>query len=72
MRSSDGGVVASTFGQLGDIPAAADYDGDRKADIAVFRPSTGVWYRISSLTGSVSVDRFGVIGDIPAAGAYIQ
>jgi hypothetical protein len=71
-RSSDGSVIASAFGQAGDIPAAADYDGDGKADITVFRPSDGIWYRINSSNSTVSYIRFGAIGDIPVAGAFVQ
>jgi hypothetical protein len=28
--------------QSGDIPAATDYDGDGKADVAIFRSGTGI------------------------------
>ena len=31
---------AVQFGQAGDVPVAADYDGDGKADVAVFRSGT--------------------------------
>jgi hypothetical protein len=37
---------------FGDVPVPADYDGDRKADIAVFRPLEGNWYIINSSNGS--------------------
>ena len=40
-----------------DRPVAADYDGDGRCDVAVFRPSTSNWYVINSATGTVSVDR---------------
>jgi hypothetical protein len=38
----------------------ADYNGDRKADIAVFRPSTGSWY-----TQGLPSVQWGTSGDIP-------
>ena len=27
-----------------DIPVSADYDGDRRVDIAIYRPSNGIWW----------------------------
>ena len=48
---------------LGDFFAAADYDGDTRADIAVFRG--GTWYIIESSTGNVRYDYFGQAGDVP-------
>lgn len=64
MNLSGGGFYEQTFGQNGDKPVSADYDGDGKTDPAVYR--AGVWYRISSAAGSYSVVNFGVPGDIPA------
>ena len=58
------------FGANGDIPVAADYDGDAKGDLVVFRPSTGVWYGIPSITNSPYQLQWGISGDTPVPGDY--
>ncbi|MBK7707963.1 MAG: PQQ-dependent sugar dehydrogenase [Acidobacteria bacterium] len=45
--------------------ASADFDGDFKTDISIFRPSTGVWYIINSSNSSLRIQQFGLNGDIP-------
>ncbi|MBP9664554.1 MAG: SBBP repeat-containing protein [Pyrinomonadaceae bacterium] len=48
--------------------APFDWDGDRKADIAVFRPSTGDWFIQKSADGTVGIMNWGAARDkvVPA------
>jgi hypothetical protein len=55
------------FGISEDIPVAGNYDGDSKTDIAVFRPSTGVWYILRSTDGGFQATQFGLSGDVPTS-----
>jgi len=53
-----------------DIPVPADYDGDRKADLAGFNPQTRHWRVLRSSDGVVDDVVFGSVGDLPVPADY--
>ncbi len=80
LRSSTNTLQSSIFGTTGDDPSiVGDYDGDGKADLAVFRPNANtpcgsnrsVWfYRPSSQNVDFLYTCWGVPGDVPVAGDF--
>ena len=70
---------AATAGGSLDLPptddlsergSGGDFDGDRMADIAIFRPASGQWFIVNSSTGSGAAFTWGGEGDIPVARDY--
>lgn len=49
---------------------SGDFDGDGTSDSAVFRPSTGVWFRLNSGSNTIDQEQFGLAGDIPVDGDF--
>jgi hypothetical protein len=82
LQSSDGQILYASWGMstrhptgsLPDVPVPADYDGDGRTDIAVWRPDTGVWYALLSGTGydhaKALVHQWGRLGDVPVNADY--
>lgn len=48
----------------------ADFDGDGKADISVFRPNDGNWYILNSSNNGFSATNFGLSGDVITPADY--
>jgi glucose/arabinose dehydrogenase len=48
----------------------ADFDGDGRTDLSIFRPSNGVWYINNSSDGGYQIGQFGANGDIPVPEDY--
>jgi hypothetical protein len=42
-----------------------DYDGDGRADVAVYHPATGLWTIVKSTDGSTVTVTWGASGSIP-------
>jgi len=73
---SGGGTRATCIGQFGDLPVPADYDGDRKADLAIYRPlnqgcvgGAGLWYVQLSGGGAIN-ECFGDGAAVPVPADY--
>jgi hypothetical protein len=79
LKSSDNTGTFIPFGQTGDDPSIiGDYDGDGKADPAIYRPGATAgqqstfYYRGSSNNpgGNITFVPWGLNGDVPARGDY--
>jgi FG-GAP repeat len=62
--------ISTQWGTSGDRPVSGNFDGDMKADAAVFRPSTREWLILRSSNASLSVLNWGLESDILAPADY--
>ena len=60
--------------RLKDVPVPGDYDGDNRADMAVWRPGTGQWFILTSSSSFTRSSTYtwgaGSLGDVPVPADY--
>ncbi len=71
-QSFDGSLAIGIVRLLNSLTSHSlyDFDGDGRADISVFRPSTNRWYELRSSDSQVEETTFGAAGDIPVAADF--
>jgi subtilisin-like proprotein convertase family protein len=65
----EGADYACSYMPPRNIKSRADYDGDGRTDLSVFRPASGSWFLNRSRDGFTAVN-FGLSGDLLAPGDY--
>ncbi len=69
LMSANNSLYSTAFGLSGDIPAPADFTGDGRTDICVFR--NGTWHVLDITNNAYSAFQFGSSGDRPAQSFYL-
>jgi hypothetical protein len=73
ITNSAGGGGEFDFGLHDDVPVPADYDGDSRTDVAVWRKGNATWYIIYSSTNTTvygSLSSTPTLTDVPAPADY--
>lgn len=69
-----GTTTVHPTGGLPDVPVPADFDGDDRTDLGVWRPDTGEWWVLRSSNdydqSSPMLVRWGKLGDVPVQADY--
>lgn len=65
-------LLTQDWGNWGDQPLPADYDGDAIDDFAVWRPTTGTWHILESASGKYNLQGLGAAADRPIPAAYTK
>ncbi|MBC7797142.1 MAG: VCBS repeat-containing protein [Pyrinomonadaceae bacterium] len=66
--NAQNGFTVTQFGVSTDKITPADFDGDGRTDIAVFRDNT--WFWLNSSNGAFNTRRFGQTNDVPVPADY--
>ncbi len=70
LNNPTGNTTFLPWGTNGDKTLRGDFDGDGKADVAVFRPSDRTWYIRQSSNGTLQSQQFGLTTDKLAPADY--